>query len=81
MKLTHDEKELLSFVVREERGRALMKVLEGIAAEMGEKVLSFDVRGGTDRDLSLIKAESDGALRLIRNFSQVVNTLKAKQES
>lgn len=79
-KLSIEDKESL-YQIDRDGFNALYKALNMCAESQAEALLRADSRQMSDRDISLLKAKHEGALKLIYDFSALFAKTKSTAES
>lgn len=80
MKLTLEEKDALQDLAQHSGVKVLAKLLSALTDELADSVLKYDLGSGSDRTLAILKAEADGAKKLVRRLETHINTLKPRQK-
>jgi len=81
LKLSTEEKEALGALLSHDGLKVLLKVMEALARSQAEGLLTYDLDGGSERGLALLKAQSDGARKLHQSIAAYLAALKRKHDA
>jgi hypothetical protein len=81
MRLTLEQKELISEAMSTDAGPAILALLEGLAAEREQALLKLDSSSTDAHQLWLGKARAEGARTIVREFERRVKSLTARQDA